>query len=297
MYKNVNPSSLGVSGRQSELIELTLTYGFRGLDLEANELIKRATLQGVDEAAKYLRSGKVNPGGWKLPVRIGGKDEQFQEDLDRLGSLAETAKKRGLYVLHCGHPASQRQLALSRELRASSGTAGQSRERDGTAWDPVGNRASGRPASSRRPCPPVHSPGRRTADVAPLHGLRVHRAGPGYLELVGRRRRQRPVGRTGRSPLRDAGHRRRSRGCRYREDYGPGSCDADRGEFPEHSRLVRALAERGYDGPITVQPHSKYLSNFTRDQSVEACARALDEIMAAAGLTKSGRLAGTAAEA
>jgi hypothetical protein len=34
MYKNLNTAALGITGRQSELIELALTYGFRGLDLD-----------------------------------------------------------------------------------------------------------------------------------------------------------------------------------------------------------------------------------------------------------------------
>ena len=40
MYKNLNSWTLGISGRQSELIELALTYGFRGLDIDIHDMIK-----------------------------------------------------------------------------------------------------------------------------------------------------------------------------------------------------------------------------------------------------------------
>ena len=34
MFKNLDFEALGVSGHQSELIELTLSYGFKGFDLD-----------------------------------------------------------------------------------------------------------------------------------------------------------------------------------------------------------------------------------------------------------------------
>ena len=44
MFKNLNPSALGVSGHQSELIELALTYGFEGTDLNVADFATRARL-------------------------------------------------------------------------------------------------------------------------------------------------------------------------------------------------------------------------------------------------------------
>ncbi len=118
MYKNLNPASLGVSGRQSELIELTLTYGFRGLDLDAADFLKRATLQGVDEAGKYIRSAKIKIGGWILPVQFEADDGVFQTELDRLAALTEPAKKLGFAPRTSSPPATN-----CRTTRTSSGTA------------------------------------------------------------------------------------------------------------------------------------------------------------------------------
>ena len=95
MYKNLNPASFGVSGRQSELIELMLTYGFRGLDLDAADLLRRATLQGTEEASKYIHSAKIKIGGWTVPVQLGADDGVFQSEIERLSLTAETARKVG----------------------------------------------------------------------------------------------------------------------------------------------------------------------------------------------------------
>lgn len=49
MYKNLNAEVLGVSGRQSELIELAMTYGFIGLDVDITEVVKRTAPRTSNE--------------------------------------------------------------------------------------------------------------------------------------------------------------------------------------------------------------------------------------------------------
>ena len=58
MLKNFSPAALGINGRQSELIELALTYGFTGMDVDMHEMLRRAQRTNVEDAAKYLRSGQ-----------------------------------------------------------------------------------------------------------------------------------------------------------------------------------------------------------------------------------------------
>jgi chitinase len=53
MYKNLNAEVLGVSGRQSELIELAMTYGFKGLDVDITEVVKRTARTDFERAARY----------------------------------------------------------------------------------------------------------------------------------------------------------------------------------------------------------------------------------------------------
>ena len=72
MFKNLNANVLGISGRQSELIELALTYGFRGMDVDMSELLKRSESRGIDWAARFIRSAhnssRFSAGGFDLPI-------------------------------------------------------------------------------------------------------------------------------------------------------------------------------------------------------------------------------------
>ncbi|MDA1049505.1 MAG: sugar phosphate isomerase/epimerase [Planctomycetota bacterium] len=95
MFKNLCTSTLGIEGRQSEIIELTLTYGFRGLDLEIDDFAQRAKTQGLDQAIRFLSSAKIRIGSVDLPVRWRSDDTTYRADLadlDQVASYAATAK-------------------------------------------------------------------------------------------------------------------------------------------------------------------------------------------------------------
>ena len=95
MFKNLSPWMLGVSGRQSELLELALTHGFRGLDVEISDLQKRAETQGVQQAKRFLESAKLQIGGFELPVCWTGDEAAFAADLKQLEKTAEFAQAIG----------------------------------------------------------------------------------------------------------------------------------------------------------------------------------------------------------
>src|SRR5690606_6697740 len=84
MYKNLSAEGLGISGRQTELIELSLTYDFRGLDLDIIDLIKRSQVQGVEQACRFLSSAQVRVGGFELPVRYLADEATYKADLAQL---------------------------------------------------------------------------------------------------------------------------------------------------------------------------------------------------------------------
>ena len=67
MYKNLNAESLGISARQHELIELALTYKFRGIDLDVDSLMKQVELHGTEHATRYLTSANVRIGASLYP--------------------------------------------------------------------------------------------------------------------------------------------------------------------------------------------------------------------------------------
>lgn len=95
MYKNFSHEGLGVSGRHSELIELALTYRFKGMDLDLPAFAKQVGLRGLEHASRFLKSANIKIGGFDLPMRWQGDDSVYQEDLDNLPKLAEVAASIG----------------------------------------------------------------------------------------------------------------------------------------------------------------------------------------------------------
>jgi sugar phosphate isomerase/epimerase len=95
MYWNLCPETLGVTGRQSELIELALTYGFAGIDLDMQHFCKQAELRGLEHASRFLRSARLNIGAFDLPVRWQGDEDELEADLKRLPSVLEATSSLG----------------------------------------------------------------------------------------------------------------------------------------------------------------------------------------------------------
>ena len=74
MYKSLNAESLGISGRPNELIELALTYKFRGLDLNAETWSR-----GREQAAMFLKSANIRVGGFDLPVPLSAEEAEYKQ--------------------------------------------------------------------------------------------------------------------------------------------------------------------------------------------------------------------------
>lgn len=91
MYKNLNPSAIGVFGRQTELLEIALTHRFKGMDIDITELTKRALTTNAAQACRYMRSAPVKIGGFELPIRWAGDDKEFQAELAQIPLLLEVA--------------------------------------------------------------------------------------------------------------------------------------------------------------------------------------------------------------
>lgn len=91
MYKNLNCDLLDISGRQSELIELALTYGFKGIDIDISDLVKRCQRSSFESASKFLTSAKLFIGGFETPVDLDSDDETFTSQAALLNGVAEIA--------------------------------------------------------------------------------------------------------------------------------------------------------------------------------------------------------------
>jgi sugar phosphate isomerase/epimerase len=95
MFKNLNPWALGVSGHQSEILELALTYGFRGIDVNIVEFATRVKLRGMPYARRLIDSAKVRLGTFRLPLEWDVEDEAFGKDLEKLSQYVQVAAEIG----------------------------------------------------------------------------------------------------------------------------------------------------------------------------------------------------------
>jgi len=95
MFKNLNASALGVSGHQSEIIELALTYGFQGMDVDIVELATRAKLHGVPYARRLIDSARIRIGTFRLPLEWDIDDDLFKSELEKLPEYAGLAAEIG----------------------------------------------------------------------------------------------------------------------------------------------------------------------------------------------------------
>ena len=95
MFKNLNASALGVTGHQSEIIELALTYRFRGFDLDIEDFANRVKRRGLDYAARLIRSANIGVGTFTLPLDWDTEDDVFKAELAKLPECAQAAADVG----------------------------------------------------------------------------------------------------------------------------------------------------------------------------------------------------------
>jgi len=95
MFKNLDPSALGGEGHQSEILELALTYGFRGVDLNIVEFAGRVRLHGMTYAKRSLASAKIRVGTFALPPDWDSDDEAFKRREEVLAEYARIAAELG----------------------------------------------------------------------------------------------------------------------------------------------------------------------------------------------------------
>lgn len=95
MFKNLNPSALGITGHQSEIIELALTFGFKGIDLNIVEFAMRAKSKGMEYAKRLIESAGIRVGTFTLPMDWDSEDDTFQAELQKLPEYVSCAAELG----------------------------------------------------------------------------------------------------------------------------------------------------------------------------------------------------------
>lgn len=91
MYKILNTRGLGVGGKQNELIELALTFGFEGVEVDMTDLVGRHDAMGKEFACQFLQSAKINMGTFMLPVKLGGTNEEYGASIAKIDTILELA--------------------------------------------------------------------------------------------------------------------------------------------------------------------------------------------------------------
>ena len=109
MFKILNTRGLGVGGKQNELIELALTFGFNGVEVDMVDLVGRHDAMGKEFACQFLKAAKspaseddVASGGkhltigtFKLPIELSGTDEEYATSIAKNETIIDLATELG----------------------------------------------------------------------------------------------------------------------------------------------------------------------------------------------------------
>jgi sugar phosphate isomerase/epimerase len=99
MFKNLNPNALGVTGHQSEIIELALSFGFTSIDLNVTEFATLSRLKGVPYARRLFDSAALKMGlklgAFAFPFDWESDEEQWAKDMKKLPDCAQAAVDAG----------------------------------------------------------------------------------------------------------------------------------------------------------------------------------------------------------
>jgi len=295
MFKNLSPAALGISGHQSEIIELALTFGFAGIDLAVVDFATRARLRGMPYARRLIDSAKIRLGVFPLPLDWEADDEVFQEDLKKLPEWAQAAAD-----VECTRCVAT--LAPACDQRPYHENFEFHRRRFHEicrALQPAGVRLGlgFRAAEFLRKDKPfqfIHELDALTLLLnmidAPNIGVLLDAwdvvAGGGSLESI----RKLPVGQivavqVAEMPAAPAELDDKSRLL-------PG---AENGRI-DVTALLAYLAEAGYDGPVTPKPSRSIFQTRRRDLIVKQTGEALDRCWRAAGLVSERKFAAGAVD-
>jgi sugar phosphate isomerase/epimerase len=96
MFRNLSPAALHISGRQSELIELALSFGFKGLDLDLVEFQQAVKTYGLPHARRLIDSARLKFGAFQLPWTWDESDEVYKAGRGAVDELLSLAAELGM---------------------------------------------------------------------------------------------------------------------------------------------------------------------------------------------------------
>jgi sugar phosphate isomerase/epimerase len=291
VFKNLNVFVLGLVGHQSDVIEQALTYGFQAMDLDVVDLTARARLRGMAYARRLIDSSRIRIGSFRLPFDVGSEMNVFKEHLVLLAEWASAAAEVG-----CRRCVTTIEPAGDRLPYHENFSFHQDRLAEvAGVLQPCGIR--------------LGIALRAAADLRRQKAFQfIHE--PDALVLLAKMSGPSSVG-----VVLDAwnwfvaGYSLESlRAVPVEQIVAVELAGAPDGvaleDLTEQSRLLptvggrfdipavlAALAEMGYEGPVSVTPHSSTMCLGRGDSMAKAMAQSLDKVWQAAGLSPKGKLA------
>ena len=292
MYKNLNTAALGITGRQSELIELALTYGFRGLDLDMADIIKRARTRGPGDRSPLCHQCRCAGGRIPAAHRLAVADSPLSVWPGRAAGDRTRPPRPWRERLHGHGPAlSAMTCRITRTSRLHRRRFAEIGDALGRSRHPAGTRVSGRRRSSGRSrgIPFIHQ-------AETLLTL-IKTAGSPHVGLTldtwswwwaaarsiscGRFPPQQIVA----ARFADFAPRSDLSQLTDQDRYLPGD-----GGSVDGAAILRCAGRTRFAGPVTLYPHPSRFRGMTRDAIMQQANARFDALYRAAGISRSGNL-------
>lgn len=286
MIKNFAPSALGLNGRQSELIELALTYGFNGLDVDMHEMLRRAQRTSTEDASKYLHAATdLQIGGFDLGIDLDADEDAFTAQLGGLHPVADLAKQMGATRGYIYAPPATDRLPYHEYFDVQTTRLGQIAD----ALEPKGIKVAvgfyaGKELEEGKEFPFIRNveglcalvKGAGKANVGFLIDTWDWVVGDGAMDQFSELTADQIVA---------------VRMSSVPEEVGAAAATSTDRVVPElngpldHTKVMERLASIGFDGPISPGASSTCYKGQTRESIVQRSQQAIDAISKAAGLT------------
>jgi sugar phosphate isomerase/epimerase len=288
MFKNLNPLAIGVSGRQSELIELALTYGFKGIEIDMADLVKRSQRATFEKAARFLTSAaassKLKIGGFETPIDLDDDDQTYATKLAGLPEAAQTAGRVSANTALLRIPAGTDRLPYHEYFNVVRKRIDEIAQVFATSNINVAlNFSASSDAATGKQFKFVNDVegflALFRACTAKNVGVTVdtwsfHVGGGTYDQLS-----ELPADRVFSLRVADISDKVELKKATTKNRLMPGI-----GGVIDNVQIVGHFAKAGYKGPITPMGHSNNSSGMTRDSLVSAAQDAIDKVLTEAGV-------------
>ncbi len=290
MFKNLSVEGIGVSGRQSEIIELALSFGFKGIDLDLADFHQQVQLHGLPHARRLLDSARLKYGAFRLPLVWDETDETYQAGVRQLPDLlklaAEIGATRAVTTISPANDTRPYHENFEFHRRRLADVGG--------LLEPFKMRLAVEfvaPAAARknRAFQFIHS---FDAVVMLINMIRATNVGivvdPWQIYAAGSNLediRKLPAERLVACYLSDAPAEIEPTALAESDRLLPG----ETGKI-DSAAVLTLLAELGFDGPVTPRVHRERAAGMRRDQLVKLAAERTDQALKGAGLSPAGKL-------